>query len=220
MKVLVISGSPRMEKGYTNKILAPFIKGMKEAGADVELIYVQNMKINPCLADESCMDKTPGICIHNDDMKDILSKLSDAELWVLATPVYYSSVTGQMKIFIDRMLPMGFAETVIVDGRTAHLGRKAIDNRKVALVSTCGLYEMDNFDSLMYYIKAFCWNTKSEFAGAVLRPHPWAVDSIPDDIIKASKDAGYQLISEGKMSQENLDIISRPLIPLEEFIKL
>lgn len=69
-------------------------------------------------------------------------------------------------------------------------------------------------------MKAFCWNIGSEFAGAVLRPHPWTVDVIPDDIIKASKEVGYQLILEGKMSQENLDIISRLLIPLEEFVKL
>lgn len=220
MKVIVVSGSPRREKGYTNKILAPFIEGMKEAGADVEIIYVESMNIKPCLADETCMDKTPGVCIDNDDMKNILPKLSDAELWVLATPVYYSNVTGQMKIFIDRMLPMGFAETVIVDGHTAHLGRKTIDNRKVVLISTCGLYEMDNFDALLYYMKAFCRNTESEFAGAVLRPHPWAVEVIPNDIIKASKDAGYQLITEGKMLQKNLDTISRPLISLEEFIKL
>jgi multimeric flavodoxin WrbA len=68
MKALAINSSPNKGKGNTALILKPFLEGMKEAGAEVELYHTSDLKINPCQGDLSCWLRTPGECIHNDDM--------------------------------------------------------------------------------------------------------------------------------------------------------
>lgn len=66
-KVLAINSSPKMEKGNTNLILTPFLEGIKEAGAEVELFYTNKLKIGPCKGDLNCWIKTPGECFQKDD---------------------------------------------------------------------------------------------------------------------------------------------------------
>ena len=94
MKVLAINGSPHMDNGNTAMILDPFLEGMKEAGADVDLHYTRNLKIGPCNGDMSCWFKNPGKCGQVDDMQMLLPKLKDADVIVWASPVYYAGVHG------------------------------------------------------------------------------------------------------------------------------
>lgn len=72
MKALAINGSPHMGNGNTAKILTPFLEGMKEAGANVELFYTAKLNIGPCNGDMSCWFVNPGTCVQNDDMKMLL----------------------------------------------------------------------------------------------------------------------------------------------------
>ncbi len=80
---------------------------------------------------------------------------------------------------------------------------------------------MDNFDPLLAHVKAMCRNFDREFAGALLRPHGTSIKrliqgSFPiDDIFSAAKDAGRQLVADGRMSSETLKAVSRELLPLE-----
>ena len=107
MKVLAINSSPRMDKGNTALILNPFLEGMKEAGAEVELFYTSKLKIHPCTGEFNCWIKTPGECLHNDDMKMLYPKIAEADVMVFAIPVYVDGVTGPMKNLIDdRMIPL------------------------------------------------------------------------------------------------------------------
>ena len=69
IKVVAINGSPRMEKGNTAMILAPFIQGMTDAGADVELFYARRLNVKPCTGEMDCWYGKPGECIHKDDME-------------------------------------------------------------------------------------------------------------------------------------------------------
>ncbi len=94
-----------MDKGNTATILNPFLEGMKEAGAEVELFYTSKLNIHPCTGEFNCWLKTPGECLHNDDMKMLYPKIAEADIMVFATPVYVDGVTGPMKNFIDRLLP-------------------------------------------------------------------------------------------------------------------
>jgi len=75
MDVLAINGSPHMNEGNTAKILNPFLEGLKEAGANVELIYSWKLNIEPCSGDMSCWFVNPGTCAKDDDMKTILPKI-------------------------------------------------------------------------------------------------------------------------------------------------
>lgn len=101
MKILIISSSPR--KGGNSDVLCDqFAKGATENGHEIEKISLQEKKISPCIACYGCMKDH--ICSINDDMSDIFSKLAGTDVIVLSSPVYFYSLTAQMKIFIDRCL--------------------------------------------------------------------------------------------------------------------
>lgn len=99
-KVLILSGSPR--KGGNSDILCDqFAKGAEEAGHLVEKIRVAGNNIHPCIACYHCRDNG-GQCVFQDDMAQILQKMIDADVLVLASPVYFYSIDAQLKALIDR----------------------------------------------------------------------------------------------------------------------
>ncbi len=104
-KVLAIVSSPR--KGGNSELLTDeFIKGAQEAGHAVTKTVLREKKISPCLACEACL-RNGGICVQKDDMAEILDQIIAADVIVLSTPVYYYSISAQLKIMIDRTLAGG-----------------------------------------------------------------------------------------------------------------
>lgn len=101
-KVLILSGSPR-KGGNSDLLCDEFARGAEKAGHLVEKIHVQDLKIGGCLACYGC--RGTHVCVQKDDMAQILEKMIAADVIVLATPVYFYSLDGQMKTMIDRTLP-------------------------------------------------------------------------------------------------------------------
>lgn len=99
-KVLILSGSPRLG-GNSDTLCDQFMKGALESGNEVEKIRVQCKSVAPCLACYYCKDHA-GECAIKDDMKEILDKMLAADVLVLASPVYFYSVSAQLKAVIDR----------------------------------------------------------------------------------------------------------------------
>lgn len=99
-KILILSGSPR-KGGNSDTLCVQFMKGAREAGHEVEKIWVQGKKVAPCLACYHCTEHK-GECAIQDDMKEILEKMLAADVLVLASPVYFYSVSAQLKAVIDR----------------------------------------------------------------------------------------------------------------------
>ena len=98
-KVLIISSSPR--KGGNSDVLCDqFLLGAKEAGHTVEKVFLREHKINYCLGCGVC--NNTHVCVQKDDMKGLLEKMVDADVIVLATPVYFYTMDAQLKTFIDR----------------------------------------------------------------------------------------------------------------------
>ena len=226
MKIVAINGSPKMDKGTTALILAPFLDGMREAGAEVELFYTKRLKVNPCQGDFRCSTHTPGECFQKDDMQMLHPKLCDADVWVFATPLYISGMTGPLKNLIDRILiPLGEPRIELRDGHCHHPLRKGTKPGKIVLVSSCGYWELDNFCLLLTHVHALCEHAEREFAGALLRPHGPALQPMLEqgapigDLFEAAKEAGRQLARDGKMSPETLAIVSRELLPLEAWVR-
>jgi multimeric flavodoxin WrbA len=223
MKILAINSSPKMGEGNTALILTPFLEGIRASGAKVELFYTKKLKVNPCEGDFSCWLRTPGKCIHKDDMEMLLPKLAGADVWVFATPVYFDGISATLKNLVERMLPITEPFFELRDGHCRHPRRPGTRSGKIVLVSSCGFWEMDNFDPLMVHMKAICKNADREFAGALLRPHAAGIKRMlqrniaVDDIIKAANEAGRQLVADGQMSAEILKAVSRQLMPLEQY---
>lgn len=225
MKVVAFNCSPRMGEGNTALILNPFLEGMKEAGAEVELFYTRKLRINPCTGEFNCWFKHPGRCYQDDDMNMLLPKIKEADILVFATPVYFDGVSGMMKNLMDRLIPGAQPFIELRGGHCRHPLRGGVKRSKVVLVSNCGFWEMDNFDPLLAHMRAACKNANWEFVGALLRPHGPALRSMMemglpvDDIFKAAKEAGRQLVKDGKINTETLKTVSRQLVPLEMYIQ-
>jgi multimeric flavodoxin WrbA len=197
---------------------------MREEGATVELFFTRKLEIKPCSGEFNCWFKTPGRCFQKDDMEMLLPKIDGADIIVFATPLYADGVSGPMKNLMDRQLPRGIPYLEFRDGRCRHPMGENHRPGKIVLVSSCGLWEMENFDPILAHMKAYSQNMLKEFAGALLRPHSPALSIMAQDdgalkeIVQAAKQAGRQLVSEGKMSVDVLKTVSRELIPAEEFV--
>ncbi|HNQ77551.1 MAG TPA: flavodoxin family protein [Acidobacteriota bacterium] len=100
-KVLVLLGSPR-KKGNSAILAEQIGKGAKSCKAEVETIYLHGKKIAPCKACMSCQKKGAKGCAIKDDMQEIYPKLIEAGAWVIASPVYWFTMSAQMKTCMDR----------------------------------------------------------------------------------------------------------------------
>ena len=103
IKVIGIIGSPR-KNGNTACLIEEALEAAEESGAEVESIYLGNMKLEPCNACDIC--KLTGECPKDDDVGGVLSKLQEAHGIIIGSPVYFGNVTSQLKILMDRSRPL------------------------------------------------------------------------------------------------------------------
>ena len=136
--ILIIMGSPR-KNGSTAALCRQFAKGAEEAGHKVKTVNVIEDKINPCLGCNYCGSHN-GQCCQPDAMRTIYQDFDKCDVIVLASPVYYYSITAQLKAFVDRLYAPGMGN-----------GFK-YDPKESVLIMTCGEAEKDVFDQpKMYY---------------------------------------------------------------------
>lgn len=100
-KVLILKGSPR-EKGNSSVLADRVAAGAQEAGAEVESIYLHALDIRPCDACDTCAE-TEGVCIIKDDMQPLYPKILQTDAIVFASPVYWFTISAQLKLCIDRL---------------------------------------------------------------------------------------------------------------------
>lgn len=118
-KVLVLLGSPR-KKGNSAILAEKIARGARSVGAEVETLFIQGMKIAPCKSCYSCQKPNSKGCSIKDDMQTVYKKLREVDAWVIASPVYWFTVSAQTKLWMDRcfaLLP--YAKEVFADKRIA-----------------------------------------------------------------------------------------------------
>jgi multimeric flavodoxin WrbA len=159
-KVLVLSGSAR-KGGNSDMLCDQFILGAKEAGHQAEKIFLNGKKINFCKGCEDCQES--GECVQKDDMAGILEKMVAADVVVMATPVYFHTMNGQMKTLIDRTYPR-YSE---ICNKDMYFIVTAADGRKQAMDRTLeGLREF-----------VICLNGVKE-KGVIYGTGVWAVGAV------------------------------------------
>ncbi len=207
-----------MEKGNTALILAPFLEGMEEAGAKVELFYAKKLNVSPCIGDFQCWYGKPGECSIDDAMQQIYPKLREAEILVLATPVYIP-LPGEMQNFINRLCPLIEPILVTRNGRTRARMHADVKIRTIALVSTGGWWEKGNFSTVLRIAKELASDANVKCAGALLRPHAHYLTKSEraKEIFEAAREAGFKLAKEGIIPKCLIEKIGQPLISEEAF---
>jgi len=221
MNILVINASPYMRRSSTSIILNSFLSGIREAGGEITLFNLAQLEIHPCRGDLSCWFRKKKECIQHDDMDKLRKPFEDANVVVFSTPVYCDGVPGQLKIMIDRLVAGGNALLEIRDNHTHHPVPDSHQLKQFVLISSCGLWEIDNFDPMITHLKAFCKNIGFTFCGALLRPHAFAMKNNDiNDILKAAKDAGRELVQCSSISEKNEIIVRREIVSREEYIDI
>ena len=225
IKVFAANGSPDKAKGNTAMILLPFLEGMEKAGAKVDLVYPADFMIKPCTGEMHCWYRKPGECIQKDDMQAIYPRIKLADVLILATPVYIP-LPGEMQNFINRLCPLILPRLEIVGPRTRARFHEDVNIKKILLVSTGGWWEQGNFEVVTMIAKELALNAGVEFSGALIRPHAFLMKqegrftSDGQEIIDLLKETGFEYASSGRISQERLDAISRPLVSHQEMIDM
>ena len=102
MNILILQASPRA-KGNTAWMAEEYKKAAEAAGHEVKLVNVSKKKIAGCLACEYCHNKGNGACIQKDDMQELYPLMAEAEVLVLAAPIYYFTLNAQIQAPIQRM---------------------------------------------------------------------------------------------------------------------
>ncbi len=101
MKIIAINGSPRTVRSTTRRLAQFILEGAAEAGAETDMIDLCDLRIVPCTACDAC--SLNGICINDDDVPTLIDRMADADGIIFASPVYIDNVSGQMKVFFDRL---------------------------------------------------------------------------------------------------------------------
>ncbi|MCJ7695349.1 MAG: flavodoxin family protein, partial [Anaerolineaceae bacterium] len=166
--VIVINGSPRKSKGHTAFVTQPFVKGMQEAGAKVDLYYVNDLNIKPCECGVMyCWTKTPGKCIYKDDMTMMYEKFKETHMLIFSTPVYIP-LPGKMQNFLNRICPILNPKLRIEEGRTRAILRDDIPINKFGIIATGGWWEIGNLDTIVRVIDEIAKDAGIEFIPPIL----------------------------------------------------
>jgi multimeric flavodoxin WrbA len=100
-KVLVLLGSPR-KKGNSALLAQSIAAGAESVGARVETLFIHGMKIAPCSSCYACQKPNSNGCAINDGMQIVYKKLLASDAWIIASPVYWFTMSAQTKLWMDR----------------------------------------------------------------------------------------------------------------------
>ncbi len=215
-KVIAFNGSTRKERGNTERLMSPFLDGMREAGAEVEHFYTVDLDIADCLGEFSCWNVKLGECVQRDQMDELLPKLKEADIMVLGIPRYVP-MPAAMQAFANRLMPLVDPELDFREGRTVARPGDDVGLTKIALVTVSGWWELENMDLVVDIAREMAADFGVEFAGALRRPHAYYMRGEgTEDILEAARRCGRDLIAKGAMSEEDLAVVSRPLVSREE----
>lgn len=128
MRILVLNGSPT-PNGNTMKMIQAFHEGATEFGHQVDIVDVCKKNISGCIACEYCHTKGHGVCVQKDDMQEVYTLLKETEMLVIASPIYYHGLSGQLKCTIDRFYSAAYPT------KPSHL-------KKVAMILSSGVDKM------------------------------------------------------------------------------
>ena len=103
---MIVMGSPR-KNGNSITLAENVARGIQAAGGEVKKFYLHNMNITPCDACEACRSDSSAGCIINDDMQQLYPDLRQTDVLVIASPIYWFTVNGQTKLFMDRCYALG-----------------------------------------------------------------------------------------------------------------
>ena len=198
-------------------MLESLLKGMKEAGADVETVNLREKEVRYCTGCYTCWARTPGRCAQRDDItRELLPKFLEADMVIYASPLYQYTVTASMKAFIERTLPAFLPYLEQSRGAFYHPlhGRYPV----AVMLSVAGFPGLEVFHQLSGWAN-YLFGRNGRQPGVKLAAEIYRTSSQMmvfvaeklEDILNATRQAGRELVEEGRVKPETLARIQQPL---------
>lgn len=182
MKIIGIAGSPR-KQGNSTTLLNYVLEGAAEKGAErLPIVHLEDLNFKGCQNCGGCNDT--GRCVQKDDLTPVYKSLAEADIWVLSSPIYFDGISGQLKLFFDRLLCLYW--------------KKLPDKRRGAIVIA---YEdkkrEDYIENMKVYQNYLPWFSEFEFVDVL---EAWGVAKKGDvakkpEFLEQAKELGRKLAS-------------------------
>ena len=226
MKITVFNGSPRGVKSNTHFMVKEFLSGAQSAGAETENIFLIKQKIGLCMGCFDCWTKTPGVCIQKDDMQKLLEKFISSDIVVFAFPLYVDNVSGLMKLFMDRMIPILDPHFELDENGEVYHKKRYGKYPLIVVISNCGFPEQTNFQVVHLLFKRIARNMHSKVIAEIYRG---GGEILHNDIVflkplinkykKILRKAGTEIVSRLQLSEKTVAELEKPIIPHKHYIK-
>jgi multimeric flavodoxin WrbA len=227
MKVLALNSSARTGgESRTELMLNHLVSGMREAGAEVDVVHLRKKNIKNCIGCFTCMTKTPGQCVHKDDMTlELFPKWLESDIVIYASPLFHYTLNATMKTFIERTFPVCLpflephGDVVYHPLRSRHPA--------VVLLSVAGFPQESVFDQLsMWANYAFGKSGRQpdiKLVAEIYRPASEVITRYKNklkDILDATEQAGRELVQHMKISPHTMARIKQPLDDSKNIVEL
>jgi multimeric flavodoxin WrbA len=213
MNIISINSSPHGRHGSTQAMINAMLKGLESPENEISSVILLEKNIEHCRGCYTCWFKTPGVCIINDDMKELIGMLSNADLIILGTPMYYINISGRMKVFFDRLL----ATSGHLHPELGTSKENKIPN--VIMMSSCGLTDRDQFEVISLWINKITKLLKINLIGEFYTTHGRTLiqptdeqTNARDNYVKFLEDCGRQYRDNKELTLDQKTFTGRNIL--------
>lgn len=219
MKFIVFNGSPAGANSNTNVIAEAFLKGAKRADAGTENVFLIDKKIGHCKGCFACWFKTPGKCVMQDDMTELLDKYNAADVVCFASPVYTWNMTAALKNFVDRLVPLK-SPLIVNSGENFDLADAKSKKQQFVVISNCGFPGNNNFET-MRAVFTSC-NPVLEIyrnCGKLLKSKDVKIKATVNEYLQVVEQAGYEMVTQTYVLDETKSKLEMQLMSVPDYVK-
>ena len=222
MKVLVLNGSPK-EKSDTMVLTNAFLKGLNQNNDfDIHIIDLIKKNIKPCLGCFKCWKNEEGLCIQQDDQKEIMDEYQQADIIIYSFPLYSYAMPSHLKAFVDRLIPFNKMTMKERDGHIVHEPRVNLSHQKLLFICGCGFPNFDdNFKGLDIMIKnKFGPKAMTLYVSECPMLNEEDAKPLTEPLIKKFVKAGEYFSKNLNITPEMKRELETPMLDLQTYIKI